>query len=64
MALLDQMYCDQKYSLLDTFRAFGRTLKVYLITGSRRLADVITAQKRRGVAIETQKRRADIITGE
>lgn len=63
MPLFDQMYYDQKWSLWDTWKSFGRNVRGYVITASYRLGRVITAQKRRGNVVTTQKRRGEIITG-
>lgn len=63
MPLYDMMYYDQKWSLWDTFKAFGRNVRAYLITTSYRMGEIVTAQKRRGEMVTTQKRRGDIITG-
>ncbi len=64
MPLFDQMYYDQKWSVWDTWKSFGRTVKVYVITSAYRMTNVITAQKR-GVNVKTaQKRGVNVITGE
>jgi len=62
MPLFDQMYFDQKWSVWDTWRSFGRVLKVYVITAGYKMANVITGQKRSGNAVTTQKRRGEVIT--
>ena len=63
MPLFDQMYFDQKWSLFDTFRAFGRNLRAYMITAAYRVGGIVTTQNRRGELVTTQKRRGEIITG-
>ena len=61
--LYDFAYYDQKWSVWDTWRAFGRVVRGYLLTASCRMGNMITTQKRRGNAITTQKRRGETITG-
>ena len=64
MPLYDNFYFDQKWSVWDTWRAFGRTLRAYVITTSFRLGRVISASNRRGNVVATSKRRGNIITGD
>ncbi len=61
MPLFDSMYYDQKWSLWDTWKSFGRNVRGYVTTAAYRMGNVITAQKRRGQAVTTQKRRGKII---
>lgn len=63
MPLFDQMYYDQKWSIWDTWRAFGRNVRAYLVTVGYKMGNIITTQNRRGNAVTTQKRRGNIITG-
>lgn len=63
MPQFDQMHYDQKWSVWDTWRSFGRNIKGYVITASYRLGRVVTTQNRRANVINTQKRRGNIITG-
>ena len=63
MPQFDQMYYDQKWSVWDTIRAFGRTIRVYMITTGHRTVDVISSSERRVNVISSAKRRLKIITG-
>lgn len=63
MALFNEMFFDQKWSLWDTWLAFGRNVRAYVIVAAYKLGRAITTQKRRANAITTQKRRGNIITG-
>jgi len=63
MPQFDQMYYDQKWSVWDTIRAFGRTIRVYMITAGHRTTEVITTSKRRVNVISSAKRRVKTITG-
>jgi len=62
MPLFDQMYYDQKWSLWDTWPAFGRNVRAYVITAGYRISRVITGQNRRANVITAQKRRTNIKT--
>ena len=61
--LFDVGYYDQKWSVWDTWRAFGRNVRVYLVTVGYKMSNLVTAQYRRGNAVTAQKRRGNIITG-
>lgn len=63
MPQFDQMYYDQKWSVWDTWRSFGRNIRGYVLTASYRLGRVVTMQNHRANVITTQKRRGNIITG-
>jgi len=63
MPQFDQMYFDEKRSVWDTWRSFGRNIRGYVITASYRIGRAITTQNRRANVVTTQKRRSNIITG-
>jgi len=42
MPLFDTMYYDQKWSLWDTWRAFGRNLRAYVMTAHYKMGNLIT----------------------
>lgn len=63
MPLYNQFFYNQKWSVWNTWRAFGRTIRVYLITAGYRMGNLITTQKRRTNIVTTQKRRGNIVTG-
>jgi len=63
MPLFDQMYYDQKWSLWDTWKSFGRNVRAYVITTSSKLGRAITGSKNRGNVITGSKNRGNIITG-
>jgi len=62
MPLFDTMYYDQKWSLWDTWKSFGRSVRLYLIVAGYKASNLIPLQYRNGLAITTQKRRSRIIT--
>ncbi len=62
MALFDQMYFDQKWSVWDTWNSFGRNLRVYVMTASRRITRAVTAQNRRTNVVTTPNRRSKVIS--
>ena len=61
MPLFDSMYYDQKWSLWDTWKSFGRNARGYIITAAYRMGNLVTTQKSRGQVVTTQKSRGDII---
>lgn len=62
MPLFNDMYFDQKWSLWDTWPAFGRNVRAYVITAGYQVSRVITGQNRRANVITAQKRRTNIKT--
>ena len=62
MPLFDTMYYDQKWSLWDTWKSFGRNVRGYVMTAAYRMGELVTTQYRRGEVITTQKRRGEIKT--
>ena len=62
MPLFDTMYYDQKYSLWDTFRAFGRNLKAYKQITSYKLGIMISSQNRNSNIKTAQEHGGKIIT--
>ena len=63
MPQFDQMYYDQKWSVYDTWRAFGRNVRIYTMTAAKRMVETVTASKRRVETISAQNRRVETITG-
>ena len=62
MPLFDQMYYDQKWSLWDTWEAFGRSVRAYVLTAQNRISRVVTTQNRRSNVVTAQNRRSKVIT--
>ena len=63
MPLYNQIYYNQKWGVWNKWRAFGRTIRGYVMTAGYKMGNLVTAQKRRGKVVTTQKRRGEIITG-
>lgn len=57
MPLCDQMYCDQKWAVCDTwYSTIGRKLRVAVVTTQYRFVKVITAQYRLVNVVKAQYR--------
>jgi len=60
MPLFDTMYYDQKWSLWDSWKSFGRNARGYIITAAYRMGNLVTTQKSRGQVVTTHKSRGQI----
>ena len=63
MPLFDQMEFNQKWSVWDTWRAFDRNVRTYLMTAGYKMGNIVTATYRRGQSLSAKRRRGEIITG-
>ena len=60
MPLFDTFYYDQKWSLWDTWKSFGRNARGYVITAAYHIGHAITTHKSRGQVVTTHKSRGQI----
>lgn len=63
MALFDEMYFNEKWSLWDTAIHVFKGARGYLITAAYRVGRIVTAQKSHGEVVTAQKSQSDTITG-
>jgi len=63
MPLFDTMLWNQKWSIWDTWKSYGRKIMVHAVTAQHRMVRTVTGQKRLVNALTAMYRKVITITG-